>query len=192
MIDTGTLAVSILGFVIAVIFGLIEPRISIGKEYDSEFKSKIQDTIKKQEGVESVLKDYEITNKEIERRENITLLIGSILIAGSVLILGNTVISNNAVPKFPYALTSILIFILWLFVLHATTKKLDSMSYSRVRAMEEALSDHFGYDFGIHKYLYSKTKKNCETVWWMRWRKIFWGLILILLSSAWLLLSVIN
>jgi hypothetical protein len=192
MIDAGTLAVSILGLVAAVIFGLIESRISMGKEYDSDFKSKIQDAIKNKHGMEPVLKDYEITNKEIERRENITLLIGSILITGSVLILGNTLINNNAVPKFPYALTSILVFVLWLFVLHATTKKLDSMSYSRARAIEEALSDHFGYDFGVHKYLYSKTKKNCGTVWWLKWRKIFWGLILILLSSVWLLLSIIN
>lgn len=188
MVDYTVFWVSIMGICAAIIYWFIEQ--SEGKEFNSEFISNIKDSIKRKQSLNTVLKDYEITNREIERRENITLLIGSILITGSILVVGYTVTSPG--PKYPYAVTSIFLFILWLFVLHNTTKKLDSMSYSRVRAMEEALSEHFGYDFGIHRYLYSKTKKNCGTVWWLRWRRFFWGFILILLSFVWLLLSVIN
>ena len=148
--------------------------------------------------LDAVLKDYEITNREIERRENINLLVGSILITGSLIILGNTATAQN-MPKFPYTLTSILMFVLWLFVLHLTTAKLDSETYPRVRAIEEALTQHFGYAFGVHQYTYSvmqkkeKKKKKDKKETRKRWalvRRWFWGIILIALSIAWLFVVV--
>lgn len=195
MLDLLTFIVSIIGICSAIIY-LHVIELSHEKYDDSDkakrklFISKIFEGLKctkTSERLKGVLKDYEITNREIERRENITLLIGTILITGSILILGNTANING--PKFPYALASILLFIIWLFVLHLTTKELDNMSYPRARDIEEALSKYFEYRFGIHSFLFSKTQKNGKPVWWLDVRRAFWAIILILISSIWLILA---
>jgi len=190
MIDGFTYWISIVGICFAVISFFIEP--SEGEEYNCDFGKKIKYIIKDRKGLNAVLKDYEITNKEIERRENINLVVGTILITGSILVLGNTA-TNHSPKLLPYSTTSIFLFISWLYLLHVTTKKLDSVSYSRVRAIEEVLTEYFKYDFGIHSYLRSKTRKkkkeNEEPVFWLRLRRGFWGFILILLSFSWLYLS---
>lgn len=193
MVDTITYIVSVVGIIAAMCYlFLTECLYGSKKKSDPKFIADIQASIKDKNGLDSVLKNYEIANREIERRENITLLIGSILITGSILVLGNTAKSENelATPIYIYAVTSILLFVLWLFVLHCTSRELDNLAYSYVKDIEEALSESFGYRFGIHRYLYSKTHKNNKTVWWLRVRRFFWGFVLILLSIAWLLVSV--
>jgi hypothetical protein len=139
--------------------------------------------------LDTVLKDYEITNKEIERRENINLLVGTILVGSSFLILGNT--ANNGIQQiFPYALSSILLFVLWLFVLHYTTAKLDSFGYARIRAIEEAITQHYGYDFGIHRFNYTEITPKDKTEPWAEIRRYFWGIIMIAFSFSWTIISV--
>lgn len=139
--------------------------------------------------LDAVLKDYETTNKEIDRRENITLIVGTILITGSLIILGNTA-TANPVTRFPYAFSSILLYVLWLLASHLTTTKLDYMTFTRARAIETALKEHFGYDFGVHKYVMDKTNNKDETAPWVEIRRNFWGIILIALSISWLVISV--
>lgn len=139
--------------------------------------------------LDAVLKDYEITNKEIDRRENITLIVGTILITGSLIILGNTATANPVI-RFPYAFSSILLYVLWLLASHLTTTKLDYMTFTRARAIETALKEHFGYDFGVHKYVMDKMKNKDEAFPWVECRRNFWGIILIALSVSWLIFSV--
>jgi len=91
MVDFITFSISIIGVLAGFFFWFIEQ--SEGKELNSDYISKVKETAK--ERLDVVLKDYEITNKEVERRENITLLIGSILITGSILVLGNTAAENS-------------------------------------------------------------------------------------------------
>jgi len=134
-----------------------------------------------------ILKDYEISNREIERRDHITLLIGSILITGSFLTLLYYLSNFKELTNIRsiFALTSIFSFSLWLFFLHYTSVRLDNLSYSRVRTIEEALREKFGYEFGIHWYLHRKIHGDK----WISWRRKFWGIIFGLLSFAWLLSS---
>jgi len=190
MVDLVTLMVSFAGMIFAAISLLTEASESSEKE-DSEFIEAIVDSIRNNadgNALDTVLKDYETVNREIERRENINLLVGSILVTASILILGNT--ATKGIPKFPYAITSIAIFILWLLVLQNTSKKLDAMLFVRTRAIEKALTQSYGYDYGIHTYLQTKTKDKCgETIWWLRIRRGFWSYVLFLTSFAWLLLS---
>lgn len=196
MIDGLTFTVSIIGIVFAIIYIGLMSYFSC-KQSSVEEKSKkegqelyllekgcsepLKSTSLSLEGKDKliiILKDYEISNREIERRENITLLIGSILITASILLL------INAIPnvKWVFAAASIFTFTLWLFLIHLMTKKLDDLSYSRVRTMEEALAKMAGYEFGIHRYLLRKTNKTT----WIKMRRCFWGFLLILLSIAWL------
>ena len=138
---------------------------------------------------EIFLLDYQISNKEIERRENITLVIGSILITGSFLILSEAVVRDYPVTYRPIlAVVSILLLIIWLALMHETTKLLDDMTYLRLRSIENKIAQSVCSPFGIHSYLYGRA----EGKWWLRLRRSFWGFILLLLSIAWLLLSMVG
>jgi len=133
--------------------------------------------------IDVVLKDYETMNREIQNRGTITLGVGAILVAASFLILGNTATNKGLAldTKFAVAIVSILLYILWLFVFHDTTKKLDNMTFSRLRAIEKGLRQRFGYDFGIHTYL----KDQVEKTRWIKYRRPFWVWILVLLFIGW-------
>lgn len=137
-----------------------------------------------------VLKDYDTTNKEIDRRENITLIVGTILITGSLIILGNTATATNPLIVFPYAFASILLYVLWLLVSHLTTTRLDYMTFTRARAIETALKEHFGYEFGVHRVIRSLDEDNAPL--WLEIRRDFWGIILIALSISWLVISLLK
>jgi len=185
-IDLATYCVSFFGFLIGVsylcyVLSETKREVVVGEKLVEEIINTLRACTPYT--TESVLKDYEITNREIERRENITLVIGTILITSSFIILGNT--ATSSAPKFPYALASISLFVLWLTILYFTTKMLDDEGYYRVRAMEEAFTKYYNYEFGIHRYSYALT----QHVGWIRIRRGFWGFILILLSIAWVLLS---
>jgi hypothetical protein len=189
MVDIITFAVSIVGICAVITYWAIqadEPE----KLDNKEFLTAIEASLQKKENINIILKDYEAINGEIGRRENINLLVGSILLTASALLLGNTALST--ISKFPFAITSIFLFVIWLFALHNTTKKLNAKSYTRVRSIEQALTKHCGYEFGIHTYIMNKTSNKCgETYPWLRFRRGFWGYILLLISLAWLLLSLI-
>jgi hypothetical protein len=204
MFDISTFIVSFIGTLLGVIYlHLVErwQESEEGKLSDksarSDFIQKVRFSIRESDGLNSVLKDYETTNREIERRENIGLVIGSILITGSLIILGNMATSNGSVTRFPYAVASISLFAIWLFVLHGSTVKLDNLSYMRAKAIEEALSESPRYDFGIHRYMSRETRarekgKENDPVWWLDVRRSFWGFIFILLCVGWALVSVLG
>ena len=167
---------------------------------DTDLENKVAKWIKaeeknyiKHDKLTVVLKDYQISIAEVHRRDNITLLIGSILTTSSLLILANSISERVAQPMSIYALVSIGLYSLWLFVIHDTAKRLGKITYNRIKAIEKALSDKeiSNYNFGIHSYIIKKTRKCCEErpVLWLRIRRTFWGIILFLLSLAWLLLS---
>jgi hypothetical protein len=144
--------------------------------------------------IDLILKDYETANGEIGRRDNITLIIGTILIGSSFLILGNTAVKPSQ-PISVYTLASVGLFTIWLLALHDTAKRLNYITYRRIRAVEQALTKSFkdrddalGYNFGIHSYIDKATEG--QTAWWLRLRRTFWAIVLFLLSLAWLLLSV--
>lgn len=144
--------------------------------------------------LEGVLKDYEILNAELQRRENISLVIGTILIAASLLIFGQTAVSEEiGSPMGVSAISSIGLFALWLYFLHGTGKKLDDIALKRARALEEAVSKCLGYEFGIHSYTLKETRNRIgNPKLWLRRRRTFWFTVLGLLSFSWLLLSLIK
>ena len=140
--------------------------------------------------MDHILKDYETMNREIHNRSVITEAVGAILITASFLILANTVAYKVTLnSKYSMCIISMLLYVLWFFVLHNTTKELDNMMFSRIRAIEEALSDEkkLNYDFGIHRYIRGETRNTH----WIGIRRRFWVWVLLLLFSGWgLILSI--
>jgi hypothetical protein len=187
--DLGTLAIAIFGVLIGLIYIVTEASEEDNPNFE-EFKIEIQKSMHIQ-GIDFAMQDYESSVKEVERRENIDLVVGTILITASLLVLGNTATAGISY-KFPYAMVSIFVFVAWLYVLHFTTKWLDSIAYSRIRAIEEAISSYSTYNFGIHKYMFKRTHKGKQIVRRLQIRRFFWGFIIIILSVAWLLLSIIS
>lgn len=133
-----------------------------------------------------LLKDYEITNSEVARRENITVLVGTIMLTSSFLILGNSITQNILIPRFVVAAASIFIFVTWLFILYYTTRKLNQISYTRIRAFEDKLNEKVNYGFGIHRFM--QDKRKCQLKF--RIRKCFWSVTLLVLSIAWYLVGI--
>jgi len=139
--------------------------------------------------IELILKDYETMNREIHNRAIITQGIGAILIGASFLILGNVAmgkcLSQNS--KYSMSIVSLGLYVLWLFVFHRTAKKLDDMTYGRIRVIEGVLSKeeekNKKCDFGIHRYIYSEAEKSR----WISFRRGFWTEVLILLFIGWAL-----
>jgi hypothetical protein len=181
--------------------------------YDKKLEEALTELLKKDEKektpntrLEIIIEDYKAGNSEIGRRDNITLLVGTILVTSSLLILGTTAreILGTIAQERPqdsmgiWASVSIGLFLIFLFVLHDTGKRLNGLTYYRIEAIEQALTSHFnpnsgkeqheGYNFGIHSYLHRETKE--QRVWWLRLRRTFWADVLMLLSIGWLLLSI--
>jgi len=211
--DPATFCISIAGLFLAIVY-LFKISYLSDNKIDERIKDDITDWIKGKgtkknsgengEGISDsklnlVLKDYEIANQELQRRDNITLLIGSILVASSFFILANTSISKGPYPMSGYAFASVGLYLIWLWTTHYTSKRLDETAYRRIRAIEEALSKKeeeksiFGYQFGIHTYTIlntrSKNDKEKPAQWLQKGRRNIWGYILILLTLSWMILS---
>jgi len=198
---------SIIGMLIAFIFILYQSVkyqfLPKEKNYDEEVRQNLSAILELQRIgsigsrdsiINGVLKDYEISIREIERRDNIFLIIGSILVTASLLILAETVSKTSTHPIWIYALASIGTYVIWLFAIHETDNKLDEFAYKRIKAIELAVSDHLRRDnkdkekialFGIYSYIYEKKR----IIWWLPLREYFWYVILLFLSIAWLLIA---
>jgi hypothetical protein len=167
-------------------------------DYDENLKTSLDNWLKdgsskRESTLECFLKDYEITCAELKRHDNIVLVIGTIIITASFLILGSDVIKDSGNPKGIYTFASIGLYAIWLLVLHDTSKKFDKLLYNRIKAMEEATTNYTGYSFGVYSYLFKNTlaeNDKTKTKLWLRLRRSFWGLILLFLSIAWLLISI--
>ena len=132
--------------------------------------------------IDHVLKDYEIMNRETDSRGNITEAVGAILITASFLILGNAVAKEVDLGlKYALAAVSMALYVVWFFFLELTTRKLDGMTFSRMRAIEDALTLRFHYKFGIHNYVKYETGKAR----WLEFRRHCWLVVLILLFAGW-------
>ena len=186
--------ISVGGVFLAVIYMLNRNPEQSSTIPDLENKLKLA-IIENNKNLEPFLKDYEITNNEIQRRENTTMLVGSFLITASLLLLANTAVNTSLTTFAPFALTSIGLYTVWLFVLYDTGARLSSIAYTRIHTIEKVLGDHLKYDFGVHRHLLQKTRKKSkieEADDWLEIRRYFWGMILLLLSISWLILSIIK
>ncbi|MGD0331075.1 MAG: hypothetical protein ABSB40_11660 [Nitrososphaeria archaeon] len=121
----------------------------------------------------AVLIDYQETNNEIKNRGQVTLLVGSIMITSSFLILAA---GYFIPPMFPYALVPILLFVLWLLILHWTTKKIDQYLFRHVKTIELALRRRTLYRSGPHQYILDNTTDNGKIACWLTLRRLFSGL----------------
>lgn len=145
--------------------------------------------------LKTILTDYKIGNDEVSKRDNVTLLVGTILITSSFLIFGNVATTQNP-QLYIYSLASIGLFLIWLFVLHETGKNTNKITYIHLKAIEKGLSRYFQnqkinsplYEFGTHYRICKKT--NDQSTPWLRIRRMFWAFVLCLLSLSWMLLSV--
>lgn len=190
MSDLGTFVISIIGFVLSMIYiVIIEFRKPGLFEYHFNENQNIE--------IDVLLKDYESTNNEIERRENITLVVGTILVAAAFLIVSETfseilIKSNGNETHLVDALASIFLYSIWLFGVHYTTKRLDDIAYARIRGIEEKITKMSSYQrdstFGIHTFLKSYIERH-KTRFLIWFRRRFWGWILVFLSLYWLWIS---
>jgi len=137
--------------------------------------------------IRAILEDYSATLEEVGRRDNLTLLTGTILITASFLLLAEAG-KNQDSQKIIFALASLGLYLAWLMFFHETAQRLNEIAFQRARAIEHALTRHFHYDFGIHSYITTHTEEG--TAPWLRMvRRIFWYVVLLLLAFSWMLLS---
>jgi len=158
----------------------------------------INDKNNRYERIRIVLKDYETSISEIHARNNINLMVGTILIGASFFILTSINLSERSRSVGIYAFASIGLYSIWLFLLYLTSSRLNGLQYSRIRAIEEALTEKLNYDtkklkydFGINSYNIKKTRRcgGKRPALWLRIRRAFWDIVLLLLSIAWMLFS---
>lgn len=184
--DQFTLWISFSGFVIGC-YLVIESYIrefQTDKLYNSNEEIKYRENscliFNKKDGITILLNDYDTYNKEIERRENITLIVGSLILGASFLIIsqvfGRTIIHADSVSAF----TSIILYMIWLRGLHYSTRELDSYAYARLKSIEAIISLKYEYPFGIHSSLVKKRK------WY---RVLFWHILLLVLCLMWIIIS---
>jgi len=193
-----TLALSLIGIGLAL-WDFFRANPSCSEDYDAYLVGKMVESLKKDKNkniLEGVLKDYEVCQAENQRRDNITLLIGSIFVTGSLLVMANTILSQGQNPISVHAFVSIGIFSLWLFIIHDSSNRLDEITYHRIHSIERALTGYLGYGFGIHSQILDevspRTENGRHSVWWLRNRRKFWSIVLLLLSLAWMFLSLIE
>jgi hypothetical protein len=142
--------------------------------------------------ISALVKDYDTSGEEISRRNNITLIVGTIMVTSSFLIFANTLVAKAPTRFTPvHSFASVGLYVTWLLALHETAKELDRITYKRIHTIEQVLSRNVGYDFGVHTYILQETRNpDGKTFKWLRLRRSFWGIVLLLLSLAWLILSV--
>lgn len=189
--DFLTFSFALFGIVVSLIYILIQWN-QPSPEKDTSLEEKLTETLRFSNSESPVRKfvveDYRVINEEVARRDSITLLTGTILITASFLLLAARFSPFMKGIQAIAALSSIGLYITWMFFLHETAKKLNTISFKRIRAIETAVQRSFGLDFGIHNYNTRETQG--QGVWWLRMRRrIFWYVILLLLSLVWLLLS---
>lgn len=198
--DPPTFLVSLVGIIIAL-FYIRKQWLSPTPERDTQLEDEIAGWIRdpwkslplnKKEKLDILLRDYEAATAEVGRRDNITLLTGTVLVTSSLIILGNTALSKPA-QLGVYGLASIGLFSIWLFLLSETAKGLNDLSFVRINAIEAAIKAAIApdseYEFGIHSFIRKKTL-NISVPWLKYRRRIFWYVVLLLLSVSWMLLSV--
>lgn len=189
-VDWPTFFVSIAGICFGIYyFALIHEMLSaFEKIFEKTLKKLNKIKTLKNNQLEIILKDYEITNKEIERRENITLIVGSIMLTSSFIILGRSISESEVNTRWLAALASLSLYIIWLYGLHYTSRAIDNMTYPRIRAIEKRLDQEVGnYGFGVHSFLFNELYKKEKIEKKFKFRKIFWGITLFILSLAWFL-----
>lgn len=197
--DVYTLFISLLGIIISIGYILNEAfrPYHTGSDIQNE-RNNIVEWLRNDDAdgnrLKVILADYESGNEWINRRDNVTLLVGTILITSSFLILGNVAIRPEQ-PTSIFSFASIGLFAIWLLVLHQTGKRINGMIYRHLKSIEGALTEHFQhqgqalqYSFGTHLLVVEGTTDQSDT--WIRIRRMFWAFVLLLLSLSWMLLSI--
>jgi len=118
--------------------------------------------------------EYETFNLELARRGEQFIISGSIFVTLSFLILAEACMLT-ACRRIVLAYASLILYGLWLLVYGYTTTRLDRLSYIRIRSIEELLG------IQVHRYVFCQAPRQAL---WMRFRRRFWAIILMLLSVA--------
>ena len=131
-----------------------------------------------------MINNYDVCNQNINQRETITLIIGSILLSSSFAIIGQYLISKNGSLTYSSFL-SIGLYAFWVLILHSTTRVYEKEAYERLNVLELTLKELLGYEYGISNRLNKARHDN----WYMKIRTCFWQLLLLFLSGTWLIIS---
>jgi hypothetical protein len=195
-----TFIISLIGILLSKVYMLYQATRHFNTEHEIDTEQEnIRNWLKRTNDnnrIKVILADYKVANDQVSRRDNVTLIIGTILITSSFLIFGN-IAPNPVYSQLPiFSLASIGLFIIWLFVLHETGKKANNVTYTHIKAIEKGLTRYYQesdedsplYEFGIHRLICEKT--NDQSTPWLRIRRTFWGFVLFLLCLSWMLLSV--
>jgi len=198
--DLLTFLVSLVGIILSIVYILSRLCSTEEQRVDENLRGTISGLLARSayrdHTFDLIINDYKISGNEIGRRDNIILLVGTILIGASLLLIGNLTQRESSFPIAFYAFSSIGFYCVWLWGIHETARKLNNITYRRLRAIEEALSNHYDhegeghehYRFGIHSYIHAETHN--QTSFWLRLRRVFWGVVLLFLSIVWMLFSV--
>ncbi len=196
--DTFTFLVSTLGILLSLCYILFQAFRTYHTDNDIKEEQKLLTEWLNEDDDEGnrlkvMLADHKTATEEVGRRDNVTLLVGTILITSSFIILGNVAVNPNQ-PKGIFSLASILLFVIWLFGLHETGKFTNQITYNHLKSIEGAITRKFQgmgdrprYKFGTNLLICEKTEDQSTP--WLRIRRMFWAFILLLLSFSWMSLS---
>lgn len=118
--------------------------------------------------------EYETLNKNVDERGNQTLLSGSIILVASFLIMLEALrLDPNSIVLLPFViLISILLYGYWL-TLFASTRKLDSICFERMRAIEKIKG------IQVHRLLYKTQKKPEYQFGRLLYMQVIFGILIL-------------
>jgi hypothetical protein len=196
--DIPTFLISSFGIVISVLYIFFQAFRPYHTHSDIEGELKmliawLNDDDEEGTRLKVMLADHKTATEEVGRRDNVTLLVGTILITSSFIILGNVAVNQNQ-PKGVFSLASVLLFVVWLIGLHETGKVTNQITYNHLKSIEGAITRKFQgsedsprYKFGTNLLICEKTEDQSTP--WLRFRRMFWAFVLLLLSFSWMLIS---
>jgi len=120
-----------------------------------------------------VLLEYRTLNEEIRRRGDMLAIHGSIFVVISLLLVGESV-SKPQPEKVGILFVALFIYVMWLFAMTYSTRKLDDIAFARLHGIEKQLG------FKAHIYMREKTC-DFRSKFWLEARRFVWGFVLIVL-----------
>jgi Mn2+/Fe2+ NRAMP family transporter len=115
---------------------------------------------------ESSILEYETLNRNVQNRDRLTLVTGSIILAASFLILTEGLrLELRGVLLLSTVLASLALYSFWLLFAYATTRRIDSICYRRMHEIESRLG------IRVHRHIYDRIRRE---PWYRYGRLAFW------------------
>lgn len=112
-----------------------------------------------------LLKEYDVLREEVGRRGNLLAVHGTIFVVASLILLGQGAMQDKYEMRTGLVFGALGIYFLFLFVMVHPTRRLDEISYARLRGIEKQMS------FEAFRFV----KEKADPDFWVQIRRFVWG-----------------